>query len=101
MYKITKNAKNNIKGVSAMRKKVLQLFRKGNDKKNVPSPENVDICNLNIVSEAEKIIEEYVLKMGLNFKPQKPSPAPLILGIFGALCSLFGVLFIVLGFLKI
>lgn len=101
MYKTTKNAKNNIKGVSAMRKKVLQLFRKGNEKKNTHSPQNVDISNVNIVSEAEKIIEEYVLKMGLNLKPKKRSLAPLFLGIFGALCSLFGVLFIVLGFLKI
>ena len=84
-----------------MRKKVLHLFRRGNEKKNTLSPENVDICNVNIVSEAEKIIEEYVLKMGLNFKPQKRSHAPLFLGIFVAMCSLFAVLFIVLGFLKI
>ena len=97
---------NNNKGVSAMRKKVLHLFRKKQDlrenvQKNTPSPINVDICNVNIVSEAEKIIEEYVMKMGLNINPKKRSHTPLFLGIFGALCSFFAVLFIVLGFLKI
>ena len=72
-----------------MHKKVKHFFRKKqlqNDKKHTASS-NVDICNVNIVSEAEKIIEEYALKMGYKFMPQKNSRAPVIFGIFFALSA--------------
>ena len=55
----------------AMNKKVKKFFKRGR-----PQPRSdfgVDICNVNIVSEAEKIIEEYVNKMGYRMPKQKSS----------------------------
>lgn len=80
-----------------MRKKVKHLlrkkqFEKQNSKKYTASPVNVDICNVNIVSEAEKIIEEYAYKMGYKYAPKKSSKVPVVVGILGAVCSILVLL---------
>lgn len=89
-----------------MRKKVKHLLRKKqsekqNSKKYTASPVNVDICNVNIVSEAEKIIEEYAYKMGYKFAPQKNSRAPLLMGISAAVCTLMVLLALAAKFLLV
>ncbi len=89
-----------------MRKKVKHLLRKKqsakqNSKKYTASPVNVDICNVNIVSEAEKIIEEYAYKMGYKFAPQKSSRAPLLMGISAAVCTLMVLLALAAKFLLV
>ena len=68
----------------AMNKKVKKFFKRGR-----PQPRSnfgVDICNVNIVSEAEKIIEEYVNKMGYRIPKQKSSKK-IILAVISSLAA--------------
>ena len=53
-----------------MNKKVKKFFRRTKDSETFSTS---DICNMNVVSEAERIVEEYVNKMGYRFKDE-PSP---------------------------
>ena len=50
-------------------------------RKNIKNTEsNIDICNVNIVTEAEKIVEEYVSRMGYNpIKKKNPVLKTLLL----------------------
>lgn len=54
-----------------MNKKVKRFFKR--NKTQYPRTSGVDLCSVNIVTEAEKIIEDYINKMGYRFENKKHS----------------------------
>ena len=64
-----------------MERKQKKFFkRKGIKNTNIPTS-GVDICNVNIISEAEKIIDDYVSRMGYGKKKKKYVSAKTVLAI--------------------
>jgi len=81
-----------------MERKQKKFFRRKNLKNTDESYSNVDICNVNVVSEAEKIVEEYVSRMGYRTAQKKNSAAKTALIITAGVFAFWAVVAL---FLKI
>ena len=81
-----------------MERKKKKFLRRKNLKGTDKSYSNVDICNVKVVSEAEKIVEEYVSRMGYNPTRKKHAAAKAVLIISGSFLAFWGT---VMLFLKI
>lgn len=69
-----------------MNKKKKIFFKRKQPRSNMA---NVDLCSVNIVSEAERIIDEYIFKTGYHENSKKPILKTLVFTCTGIALAFF------------